>query len=337
VGDPATLVTVIGLRLVALWRADRLHERLALGRELDDFRRRAGDERSGLFLAAMTVYCQAQMEAGDLESADELLAWIEATAETLRHPATVGYAHARLASRACVAGDLVAAERLADQAYSCTKEAGQPDAEAFHVGQLLGIRLHQGRLGDILGRVEWAVERYRGVPAFLAAVACVAADTGDERRCRAALDQLMADWDSAVFDLNWLTTVAFASVGVSYLDDRGAAAHLREQLAPYRRQFVDNSVVFLGSVHHFYALLSAVLGEHDEAEGAFRAAVDAHERLRSSPLLARTLLEYAAALARRPEPPLDRVRDLAGRAQQLATRHRYTTVSRRTHALLSTL
>ena len=58
---------------MALWRADRLAERLALGAELDDYRRLAGDQRSGRFLSAMTVYCQAQMEAGDLARADELL------------------------------------------------------------------------------------------------------------------------------------------------------------------------------------------------------------------------------------------------------------------------
>ena len=240
VNDPSTTVTVIGLRLVALWRADRLDERLALGAELDEYRRLAGDRRSGQFLSAMTVYCQARMEVGDLEGADQLLRWIEATAQTLRQPASVAYANLRLASRACVAGELEESERLADHVYICTREAGQPDAEAFHVGQLIGIRLHQGRLSELSDRVEWAAERYRGVPAFLAAAACVAADGEDGPRCRAALDRLMSRWDSVGFDLNWLTTVAFASVGVAYLGDRTMAAHLRDMLAalpgPVRRQ-----------------------------------------------------------------------------------------------------
>ena len=61
-GDPATLVTTLGLRLVALWTPDQVQQRLQLGAELDEFRRLAGSRRSGQFLSAMTLYCQAAME-----------------------------------------------------------------------------------------------------------------------------------------------------------------------------------------------------------------------------------------------------------------------------------
>src|SRR6266536_4788062 len=112
--DPATIVTVVGLRLVALWRPDTVSERLRLGAELDAIREQAGTQLSGQFLTTMTQYCQAAMEGGEFDLADRLLDWIEETAH-LRQPTSVGVigssqaigtytAKLRLTIHACIAG-----------------------------------------------------------------------------------------------------------------------------------------------------------------------------------------------------------------------------------------
>ena len=77
----------------------QVRERLRLGAELDAIREQAGAQRSGQFLNAMTHYCQAAMEGGELDLADRLLSWIEETVAQLRQPTTVGYAKLRLANR----------------------------------------------------------------------------------------------------------------------------------------------------------------------------------------------------------------------------------------------
>src|SRR5262249_36275928 len=83
-GDPATIITVVGLRLVAIWRPDTVGERLRLGAELDAIREQAGTQRSGQFLTTMALYSQRAKEGDELDLAGGLLTWIEVTAAHLR-------------------------------------------------------------------------------------------------------------------------------------------------------------------------------------------------------------------------------------------------------------
>lgn len=333
--DPATIVTVLGLRMGALWRPDTVKERLRLGAELDTIREHAGAPRSGQFLAVMTQYHQAAMESGEFDLANRLLAWIEATAAQLRQPTSVGYAKLRLASRACIAGRFDEAEALARDAYELSLQAGQPDAEAFYTGNVFNIRLHQGRLGEVIDMVERCVEKYRGIRAFVGAVAVCAAETGDWERCRATLDDLAADLDGIRFDVNWLAAMAMAANAATELRDESCAARLRRLLLPYRDQFVDNASTFFGSVQHYLGMLSAVLGDWAAADEAFNVALAAHEALESPPLLARTQLEYARALSWRDELPVERVVGLSRAAHAAAERGGYATIAARSTELLT--
>lgn len=333
-GDAPTFVTVVTLRMVALWRPDTVEERLALGAELDAIRKAAGTERSGQFLSGMTHYCQAAMEGGETELADRLLTWIDETASQLRQPTTVGYAKLRLASRACIAGRFEEAEELAREAFELTTQAGQTDAEAFYVGNVFTIRLHQGRLVEVIDDMERCAKAFPGVRAFLGGAAAGAAEIGDLERCRALFDDLAADLDHVRFDLNWLTTIAMTAQAAAELRDAERAAQLRGLLEPYRHQFVDNASTFFGSVEHYIGLVSSVLDDPAGVDRAFTAAVRAHEALRSPPLLARTQLEYARALARRDPVPVDQVVALGRAAHGSAERHGLASVAARSADLL---
>jgi class 3 adenylate cyclase len=333
-GDAPTLVTVMTLRMVALWRPDTVEKRLHLGAELDAIREAAGAERSGQFLGGMTHYCQAAMEGGEWELADRLLPWIDETASRLRQPTTVGYAKLRLASRACIAGHFETAELLAREAYELTAQAGQTDAEAFYLGNVFGIRLHQGRLGEVVDDMERCARTFPGVRAFLGGAAAGAAEIGDLDRCRALFDELAAELDSIRFDLNWLTTIAMAAQTAAELHDVARAAHIRDLLLPYRHQFVDNTSTFFGSVEHFLGMVSAVLDDWAGVDQAFTAATRAHEALGSPPLLARTQLEYARALSHRDPVPVAQVVALGRAAQASAERHGLAGIAARSAGLL---
>jgi hypothetical protein len=333
-GDAPTLVTVMTLRMVALWRPDTVEKRLHLGAELDAIREAAGAEHSGQFLSGVTHYCQAAMEGGEWELADRLLGWIDETASQLRQPTTVGYAKLRLASRACIAGLFEAAELLAREAYELTAQAGQTDAEAFYVGNVFNIRLHQGRLGEVVDDMERCARTFPGVRAFLGGAAAGAAEIGDLDRCRTLFDELAGELDSIHFDLNWLTTIAMSAQAAAELHDVARAAHIRGLLLPYRHQFVDNTSTFFGSVEHYLGMVSAVLDDWAGVDHAFTEATRAHEALGSPPLLARTQLEYARALSHRDPVPVAQVVALGRAAQDSAQRHGLASIAERSAGLL---
>jgi class 3 adenylate cyclase len=332
--DPATIVTVVSLRMVALWRPDKVRERLRLGAELDAIREQAGAQRSGQFLNAMTHYCQAAMEGGELDLADRLLGWIEETSAQLRQPTTVGYAKLRLANRACIAGRLGEAEQLANDAYQLCSQAGQPDAEAFYAGNLFNIRLHQGRLGEVIDEIERCAEMFPGIRVFVGGAAVCAAEIGDLDRCRARLDELAADLDAIRFDLNWLPAMAMAAHACAELRDEALATRIRRLLLPYRHLFSDNASTFFGSVEHYVGMVSAPLGDWAAVDDAFTAALAAHEAVHSPPLLARSQLEYANALAQRDAVPVERVVSLSRAARASAERHGFSSIAARSAQLL---
>ncbi len=130
-------------------------------------------------LNAATMACQAAMEAGDVAGADLRQRTIDAIADQLRQPLTLGYARLRQSMRAAVAGDLVLSEHLADEAYACSRRPASPTRAAFWVGQRFNIRFHQGRLHEVLPEVEQATRDYPGIIAFRTAVAMIHAELGD--------------------------------------------------------------------------------------------------------------------------------------------------------------
>jgi class 3 adenylate cyclase len=290
--DPGALVPVLALRLVTLWRVDRVAERLELALELEQLCEAYG--RPQAILLAATMGCQAAMEAGDFATADRRLARIDHITAELRQPLSLGYARLRQSLRASVDGRLDESERLADEAYEYTRASGQPDAAAFWVGQRFNIRFHQGRLGEIVEELAEAADEHRGIVAFRAAVALVAAELHQPDPARHALDAIFGPEGTGIpDDLNWLTSAAFATQAAAQLGDPALCDTLYEMLIPYRDQFVDNATTFWGSVERYIALAASCTGRHDEARASFERAVDAHSRLNAPILLARTRLEFA--------------------------------------------
>jgi class 3 adenylate cyclase/tetratricopeptide (TPR) repeat protein len=296
-GRPAALVPVLSLRLVTMWRPDKVRERLALSLELEQLCEDYGRPQATLLTA--TMGCQAAMEAGDFATADRRLATIDHITSGLRQPLALGYARLRQSLRASVAGRLDESERLADEAYEYAKASGQPDARAFWVGQIFNIRFHQGRLGEVFEELAETADEHPGIVAFRAAVAMVAAELDQLDPARRALDAVVGPEGTGVpDDLNWLISVAFVAQASARLGDAELCGRLADQLGPYRGQFVDNASTFWGSVEHYIALALSCTGRHEEADEAFRRAGSAHELLDAPILLARTRLEWADATLR---------------------------------------
>ena len=328
--DPAALVPVLALRMVTLWRADRLEERLALAVELEQLC--AGYGRPQATLLAAYAGNQAAMEAGDFATADRRLATIDEIAAALRQPLALGYARLRQSMRAAVDGRLDDSERLADEAYGYARASGQPDASAFWVGHRFNIRFHQGRLDEITDELATAAEDYPGIVAFRAAMAMVAADLDRPDEARRSLDKLFGPGGSGVpDDLNWLTTIAFATQAAALVGDRHRCAELLGALLPFRGQFVDNGTTFNGSVERYVALALSCLGHRQQAEAAFANASNANARLDAPILSARTALEWAEATmcSDVDDSSIRFAREKFGEALTIADRLSLATIARR--------
>jgi hypothetical protein len=74
-----------------------------------------------------------------------------------------------------------------------------------------------------------------------------------------------------------------------------------------------------GPVDRYLGILADTAGEPVAAERYFDAAIALEEKIGSAPSLARTRLRYGRMLARRPSASPDRVRQLLGSAEALAS------------------
>jgi class 3 adenylate cyclase/tetratricopeptide (TPR) repeat protein len=308
VGDPATLAHVLSVRGHTIWAPETLGERLANSSEHLAAVARLSDPLARWYASATRP--QVCMEAGDLAEVDEHLAILaQLTRELGSQPHLVFAETIDRAWRALLAGELEKAEALAAEAYDVGRHSGQSDALTYYAGQLLAIRYDQGRLDELVTVLEQAVSQSPRIPAFRATLAlayCEAGRLGDARPMLAA-----ADFDELPVDLGWTTGMAFWAEVAARLEERPAAAALRERLAPFPDHLVFNGLFVFGAISRSLGLLTAVEGDLDQAESLLARAAATHERIAAPALLARTEVDQAFVLVRRGR------RGDAARAQRL--------------------
>lgn len=111
-------------------------------------------------------------------------------------------------------------------------------------------------------------------------------------------------FDDLSFDSSWLAVLSDLAQICAYLRDRSRAAILYELMLPYASRVISVglSVACLGAVAHYLGILSATIGNVDEAERHFCASLEVNERLGARPFLARTWLEYGRLCLGRGRP-----------------------------------
>jgi hypothetical protein len=180
------------------------------------------------------------------------------------------------------------------------RTSGQPDARLFWALHQFSIRREQARLTEIETLMTEVHATVPQLPAWSALMAMMYSemDRGDD------VDRLLAPVKASGFDLpldtTWLYGMAAYAVAAASVADREAAAMLMERLAPYRSRLASTAWgLMVGAVAHSTALLAALLGRFDEAEGDFRAAEAMHERMGAPAWLTRTRMHWGSALLRR--------------------------------------
>jgi DNA-binding SARP family transcriptional activator len=293
-GDPHALGPALHARRVALWRADRLEERLATTAELIALGERAGLpelEVQGRHWRVVDL-----LEAGDMTLADAELVRYALATERLGLPAWSWYVPLWRGCRAIMAGRYDEARALAAEAGRVGQRAGDANAARSAWIQEVAILFEQRRFDELDERPALAELQTSAVPgAWHTGIAWAFAARGDHERARTHLDAVAADdWALLPRDANHLSCLFELAEAVWELRDAERGRALLAMLAPYATRNVLNAraVCAYGSASYALGLAAIAAGhrgaaaahlrralEHNRAMGALPRAAQAEQRL----------------------------------------------------------
>jgi class 3 adenylate cyclase len=331
-GDPRTLAAVLVTTFYAYWAPDTLAKRAELVRELNGLA--AQLQNLHLERSARSWETHLAIEMGEFARADAALERVQAIAEQTRQPTHRWIAGFTAAALMCMRGDLEAAERLAEQARQIGQEAGEADAAMFYAATIGTSRVFQGRGGEVIALIERTAANYPGLPAWEAALA--RAYCFLDRRPEAAevvAGAAVKRFEHIRYDTTRTSTLALYADAAAQTGSVEAAAMLSELLEPYADQFVWNGIVGYGHARMYLAVLAATLGHREQANAHFAFACRFHREHGLRLWEARSELDWAEALAEHGE--LERAREPAARALELACEHGYGAFEPRAAAVLA--
>jgi class 3 adenylate cyclase/tetratricopeptide (TPR) repeat protein len=315
--DPGALAAALDARHWALWKPDRLRERLAVADELLQVAEAAEDRES--LVIGRTWRITDLLELGDVVAVDGEMRLHAQLAEELAQPYYRWLAKVHSAMRALLSGRFEEAERIAEEAGL---QAGHSDAAQAFASQMFVLRSEQARLEDLVEEVEEFTERYPAVFGWRAGLCYVYAELGREAEAREALHRISADdFGTIPRDGNFLTTLTLLAWASLELGDANHAGRLYELLLPYadRLVVVGAAVACLGSVSHTLGRLAALSADWGTAAHHLGNAVDTYTQIGARSWLAHAQGAFAHVLERRAGPgDEDKARALLARSLQAA-------------------
>jgi len=269
---------------------------------------------------------------GDIHAARAAAAELLTTATRLGNPQTRWIATMWAVQIAATTGDLAEAERLTNEAFELSVEAGRHDGMLYLGSQLMSVRIQQGRTAELVPLIEQALVAYPRVPGFRSVLAFVAARSGDLDLARDRFAELAADAFAFPEDQVWMTATTLAAHTAHLLDDRAAAAVLLPRLEPYGDRIgIQTLTANVGAVSHYLGLLRITLEDRAAAETDLVDALDRNTRLESPHYRAQTMLALARLEADRDAP---RAAGLAAEAASIAARHGFARLAAEAAALV---
>jgi tetratricopeptide (TPR) repeat protein len=333
-GDDRALTHVLRDCVWVLWDPDTdLQYRRALVDELLERSERIGDPTLRYWAALNDT--NVSVEAGDLERADAAAQRSLTIADELGQPTLRWNGVFNDACRQLVRGDLAKAERLAAQALQIGTDGGEPDAFMIYGGQLTILRLHQGRIEEIVEMMEKAVEANPGIPAWRAALAQAYCWLGRPDEAASIIEAAARDQFAHVpRDLVHLTTLAAYADAVSLLGAGDAAEVLYRMMEPSKERITWAGAVTYGYVGMYLGMLAGACGWHERADEHLRLACELQEQKGMWLWAARAHLGWAEALAGRGDT--ERAQVEAARALELSREHGYGAIEARAAAIVET-
>lgn len=317
VGQPAALAQVLDDCSFVRWSSADPEGWIALNVEVSRNAHNAGDLE--LALHGEKGRIAGLLEIGDFVAVHDVIETCEKIARVLRTPYARWLVTSLHGMCALMDGRLDDAQRQVAESFPLGEQADSPEVALELQGQLLYLRLEQGRVAEVEAPARSLVERFPGVPAFRAALGRILMAEGRLLEARHELERLAeAGFSGVPRDRGWLPMLALAAEITHATGATARAELLEELLARYDRLCVvaGSGLLFYGSVSHHLGLLAASQSRWDAAIGRFETAERVHERAGARIWLARTAVASARALLGRGRPE-----DRRRAAEKVATVH----------------
>ena len=263
-GDATALASALGARHVALWRPDRVEERLVVAGEMITAARGAGDRHAELQGHNWRV--ADLFELGDMPAWEEETARHARLAEELRLPVFQWYTPLWAAVQAMLAGHYDGLERLSAEAEEAGVRAGDRNAELFAGMVRFCAQLARGAFDETdVEFVEDKIANSSVGVAYRSSYAWILAGRGETERARRELDATMAL--PHAFDTNWLSLQAECAETSILINEAAHAGTLYERHDPYagRPATAGRGVSSYGAVDRLLGGLAELLGREGDA------------------------------------------------------------------------
>ncbi len=298
--EPITLGHVLLSYRLSARTPDNLDARHPTADELIALGHRAGHPAFTILGLAHRAWCFR--EDGDLTAADAASdAALALQGEHALPPTHVLGAILYRAARAALAGDLRAAEELAESVW--TVEAGDLDPTNFYAPAIVMIRHAQGRLPELVPMIELACDQPGVGSAYRAALA--AAYTHADRLDDAGrvITRFAEDaFESLPRNLFWLASIACLAEGTEWVRDRETAVAIGSLLEPYSGRIADLPQTAVAPVDLSHAQVALATDDFERAQRFAARVVAASRRHRATVFLGRGLVRLAAARQRQGAP-----------------------------------
>jgi class 3 adenylate cyclase len=223
--------------------------------------------------------------------------------DQMRRPAASAFRRFDEAAIAEFFGRLADAERLTIEAAQLAERADMPEGVigAFLGGLLYYIRLNQGRSNELVGTLEGLVESQPGAPVWHVALAGALVECDRVDDARPHFMWLAADDCANVPpDVEYPVTIdGLARMAYRVQPPAAVMQSIHDRLLPFSGFMNWSGVGISGPNDLGLAMISAALGNHDDADRWFGASLELCERAGACCWLTRTHFDWGRTLAGR--------------------------------------
>lgn len=269
-GDESALAMALAMESFLLLANSRLEEQEAVLDELDAIATSSGFDQPDSRAVVLRNRFVLSLQRGDTGSARRC---VDEWAERFESRSASTFEAMWTATLALLRGDFDIAE--ANNARILDWGGGDVNFVNSWIGQLVDLRIQQGRGHELVGLLAQAAEQ-TGLVALQTLLAVCIAEAGDLDAARAILEPLIADDLAKVpRDMLWSTSLAQLATVCGYVEDRDGAAALHPHLVPFDGQLMVCAwgVICLGAAARYLGITERLLGRTEDAEAHFAAAV----------------------------------------------------------------
>jgi DNA-binding SARP family transcriptional activator len=297
--DASTLASALSAQHVALWRPDRVHERLGVVEEMIAAAREAGDRHAEL--QAHNWRVTDLFELGDMTAWREEASRHTRLAEELRLPSFQWYTPLWAATEAMLAGRYEDVERLSAEAEQAGLSAGDRNAAVLSSIVRFCARLEREAFNEAdLAFVKDKIANSPAGIAYRGGYTWILAGLGQTERARAELHATMEL--THAFDANWLSLQVELAEASVLIADATFATSLYERLAPYagRPVTAGRAACSYGAVDRTLGGLAGLLGRESDAVRHLEDAIQLNDAFGAAVWRARAERDLARTVSRGP-------------------------------------